>query len=80
MGSTPLIFANQAIRKFVNNHFSDKVLVLPDDYRAMRVVFRKKGGTWEGVVSGDVQQIRLLSNIVKAWGKLKQDQRKVEIR
>lgn len=77
---TPLVFSEQAIRRLVTNQSSDETMILPNDYQVMRVVFRKRGGSWEGVTQGDVAQIQLLASVVKTWAKLRQKQRKVEVR
>lgn len=72
----PLEFANRVIRRFIDNLFGDETLVLPQDYIAMRVVFRKLGGSWEKVFEGDTQ---LIIQIVQSWGNLKDKNRKVEL-
>lgn len=76
---TPLVFANRAIRLFANNQLGDEVMILPDDYMAMRVVFRKCQGSWEGISSGDVVMTNLLARIVTAWGKNQSKRRKIEV-
>jgi hypothetical protein len=76
----PLVFADQAIRKLVTNQLGDETMVLPNDYMVMRVVFRKRGGSWEALTQGDVGHTVLLASVVKTWGKLRRKQRKVEVR
>jgi hypothetical protein len=76
----PLVFAEQAIRRLATNQLGAEVMITPNDYMVMRVVFRKRGGSWEDVASGDTSQILLLGSVVRRWGKLLQKQRKVEVR
>lgn len=64
----PLVFANRVIRMFVDQLVDDKMVILPDDYTAMRVTFRHKQGTWQALSAGDPQQVQLMADIVKAWG------------
>jgi len=66
----PLVFANDVIRQTANHVVDDKVLILPQDYTALRVVFRKLGGSWASLADGDINQARLLAEIVKKWGKM----------
>jgi len=65
----PLAFANRAIRQFVDNSVGEKCALLKGDYLVIRRVFRRLGGHWEKVVSGDPRHVSLLSRLVKAWGK-----------
>lgn len=66
----PIVFANNVIRNTVDHTMSEKAIVLPQDYTTLRVTFRKLGGSWEQLASGDVGQARLLAKIVKKWGKM----------
>jgi len=74
----PLVFANRVIRLFANNQLSEDVMILPDDYMTMRLVFRKCGGSWEMVGAGGVPHVNLLAKIVAAWGRNRRKERKVE--
>jgi hypothetical protein len=76
---TPLVFANQVIRKFVDNLLGQDMIVLPEDYLAIRTAFRSSRGEWEEVKSGNLVHLRILTNIVKAWGRMPQRRREVEI-
>lgn len=75
----PLEFANRVIRRFVDNLYGDDVGVMPQDYTAMRVVFRKLGGSWEKVSQGDINHCRKIVQVVQGWGKRQKDHRKVEV-
>jgi hypothetical protein len=74
----PLEFANRVVRRFVDNFFGDETMVLPQDFTAMRVVFRKLGGSWEKLFQGDIVQLQLMTQIIQSWGNLKGKNRKVE--
>ena len=76
---TPLVFANRVIRRFADNQLGAEVMILPDDYMTMRVIFRKCQGLWEGISSGDVVQTNLLARIVTAWGRTRSKKRKIEV-
>ncbi len=45
-------------------------MLRPEDYTALRVVFRKMGGSWAMIADGDITNARLLARIVKKWGKM----------
>jgi hypothetical protein len=65
----PLVFANRLIRQFADNLLGSDVVALPNDYTIIRTAFRYAGGSWESVTLGDIVQIRLLEEIILAWGK-----------
>lgn len=75
----PLVFANRVIRRFVDNLYSDKVMVLPKDFTVMRVVFRKMGGSWEKVSQGDIEQCKLIVQVVRTWGNTQEKSRKIDL-
>lgn len=75
----PLVFSERVIRRLMTNQFSADVIALPKDYQVIKLVFRKRGGSWEGVAQGNFQQIHLLGNVVRVWGRLREKQRKVEV-
>lgn len=66
----PLVFANRVIRMLVDHLVDDKMVVLPEDFTSMRVVFRKAGGSWEGLQAGDIKMSQLLAQIAVSWGKM----------
>ena len=73
----PLVFANQVIQKFVHNLLGSDMIVLPEDYMAIRTAFRNSGGNWEQVKSGNVPHLQMLIKIVKVWGAMPQRKREV---
>jgi hypothetical protein len=75
----PILFANNVIRNTVDHTVSEQTLVFPQDYTALRVVFRKMGGSWEQIASGSIDHLRLLARIVKKWGKMPGRKRKSEL-
>lgn len=64
----PLVFANRVIRMMMDHSAGEEVISLPEDYMAIRVVFRKLGGLWLSVMHGDVGHIKLIRRIIVAWG------------
>lgn len=64
----PLVFANRVIRMLVDHLVDEHIQVLPNDYTAMRVTFRRLGGAWEKLTVGDIKTARLLAHIVTTWG------------
>jgi hypothetical protein len=65
----PLVFANHVIRQTADHVVDEKVSLREQDYTSLRVVFRKMGGSWAALADGDIDSTRLLSRIVKKWGK-----------
>lgn len=76
---TPLAFANQVIRRFVDNLLGADMIVLPEDYMAIRTAFRNLRGNWEQIDHGNLAQIQMLTNLLKAWGRQPQRKREVEV-
>jgi len=74
----PLGFANRVIRRFIENQLGDEAVVLPKDYMAIRVVFRRCQGSWEQLAMGNIVHTHLLSKVVSSWGRLKGEKQKVE--
>ena len=66
----PKIFSNHVISQLVNHVWGEDTTMQYDDYMAMRVAFRHKGGSWIAVADGDLSQMDTLRDIVKAWGKM----------
>lgn len=66
----PLVFANRVIRMMVDHSGGEEMVTLPDDYTALRVAFRRLGGSWERVMHGDMPQIRMLRKVVDTWCKM----------
>lgn len=61
------VFSNKVIRLLIKNMGPGNLVVNPDDYMAIRVAFRRIGGSWEKFSSGDIQHINLLKAVVKKW-------------
>lgn len=65
----PLAFAERILRQIIDHTFGVEKSRTSQDLQVMRVVFRREGGSWEKLMRGDQTQLKLLSNIVVAWGK-----------
>jgi len=68
--SKPKVFANKVIRQMVQHMVSEDMVIEPRDYLAVRSVFKKCGGSWEKLVSGEQVHIELLKEIVSGWGQM----------
>jgi len=66
----PKIFANRVINQVIHHLVAEDMVIEPKDYKALREVFRKCGGSWEKFVSGDQIHIELLKTIVGTWGQM----------
>jgi hypothetical protein len=67
---TPRIFANKVIMQFVQHILADDMIVEPDDFMTIRLVFKWAGGSWDALANGDVVMLELLQKIIGAWGKM----------
>lgn len=68
--SPPLVFSHRVIRQLVDHLLGEDFITEDEDFKAIRMVFRSKGGSWEKFLNGDLQQNKLLQDIVSAWAKL----------
>lgn len=66
----PLHFANRLVAQLINHLVGEDVVVLPEDYTAIRTAFRAAGGSWEAIHVGSLPHTLLLEKLVKSWGKL----------
>jgi hypothetical protein len=66
----PIVFANRVILQLVQHMLAEDMVVEPRDYAAIRMVFRKCGGSWRLFEEGDQVQFELLRTIVAAWGQM----------
>lgn len=66
----PLLFANHVISQFSAHLLGEDTIVEPNDFMAIRVVFRRLGGSWENLQLGDPAQMEILKNVVGAWGQM----------
>ena len=53
----------------VDHLVGTEYVVLPADYSLIRVMFHSQGGTWQGIMRGNIDHVVLLEDVVKAWGK-----------
>ena len=74
----PLVFANQVIRRLVDNLLGGDMIVSKENYLTMRTVFRSRGGSWSKITEGDTDHTRLLVRVVAAWGRLPGRRREVD--
>ena len=68
--NTPLVFANKVIRQMVQHMVAEDMVIDRKDYIAIRVVFRKCGGSWTKFVDGDLLQFKLLKEVITSWGQM----------
>ena len=67
---TPKIFANKVILQFVQHILAEDMVVEPEDYLVLRLVFKWCGGSWSSLADGDVVMLELIQKIISAWGKM----------
>jgi hypothetical protein len=75
----PKVFANRVIDQVIHHMVGDTIRITPHDFIVVRVVFRRLGGRWEKLVSGDLVHIELLKEIITGWGKLPHPDEKDEL-
>lgn len=66
----PKIFANRVIRQLIEHMFADDFKIKANDYMAIRVVYRKLGGSWDQLGLGSMKELELLSKVVQGWAQL----------
>lgn len=71
----PQVLANKLIHQLVTHTVNEDLLISGRDYMTMRVVFRRCGGSWSKVLSGDLLHLELLKMIVLAWGAMPEQAR-----
>jgi DNA topoisomerase IB len=74
----PLIFSHRIIRQLVDHLLGEDFVTEDLDFESIRLVFRQKGGSWEGFMNGDIKQNQLLEDIVSAWAQLPGRKKKQE--
>lgn len=67
----PLLFANRAIQQYAKPLLDADERLTAEDCTVIRVGFRDIGGTWEELTAGDHRALDKLSQVVKAWGRLR---------
>lgn len=60
------MFADQVVAQFADHFVSRKPKT--NESTAIRVTFRKLGGSWFALCAGDIRHLMLLGQVVKAWG------------
>jgi len=74
----PLIFSHRIIRQLVDHLLGEDFITEDIDFESIRLVFRQKGGSWEGFMNGDMKNNKLLEDIVSAWAQLPNRKKKQE--
>jgi hypothetical protein len=77
--SDPQVFANKVIQQMIRQIVSSDLIVGPEDYMAIRVAFRKSGGSWSDFGVGDQGNIELLKSVIKAWSEMPGRKRQSEM-
>jgi hypothetical protein len=54
----------------VDHLFGEDMMVLKDDFLAIRLVYRQMGGMWSPLIDGNKDSIGLLESVVTAWGQM----------
>lgn len=67
---SPRIFANKVILQFVQHILAEDMVVEPDDFMVIRLVFKQAGGSWDELANGSVVMLELLQKIISAWGQM----------
>jgi len=62
------VFSNRVIRQFADHLLGADLIINPEDFMLLRLVFRKGGGSWEKLFRGDIQQLTFLERIISKWG------------
>jgi hypothetical protein len=66
----PKVFANKVILQFVQHILGEDLVVEPEDYLVIRLVFRWCSGSWDELANGNVTMLELLQKIITGWGKM----------
>jgi len=66
----PLVFANKVIRQMIQHMVAEDMVIDQKDYLAIRLVFRKCGGSWVKFVGGDLPQFEILKEVITSWGQM----------
>ncbi len=64
--TSPTSAHHRLIRAVVSTHFGDKkVSPTPEELNKVGRVFKKAGGSWEGVFKGSLSDVGLLKKVLK---------------
>jgi hypothetical protein len=66
----PKVFANKVILQFVQHILAEDMVIEPEDYLTLRLVFRWAGGSWDELANGNIVMLELLQKLISAWGKM----------
>lgn len=75
---TPAQLANKVIQQFADHLLGDSIIVEPHDYTALRVVYRRLGGSWVEFMRGHPNHVQLLMRVVTSWGVMPGRKRKTD--
>lgn len=65
----PSVFANRVIRQIADHLFGTDLVIEPKDFMTVRVIYRHLGGTWIGLIQGDIKHLKILERVITNWGK-----------
>jgi len=68
--SQPKVSANRVILQLVQHTVSENLSPSARDYMVMRITFRRMGGSWEALFSGDQRSMSILKFVVGCWGQM----------
>lgn len=75
----PVLFANHVIVQFVEHMVGGDILVEPKDFMAIRLVFRRLGGSWEKLFHGDMPHLERLKKVVTTWAQMPNRRKKSDM-
>lgn len=58
------------IRQFADHLLGADLVIEPQDFQILRLIYRKLGGNWESLLRGSIKQLVLLEQVITNWGKL----------
>ena len=74
----PLVFSHRVIRQLVDHLLGEDFVTEEEDFKAIRLAYRNKGGSWEKFLNGDIPSNKLLQDLVSAWAQLPGRKKKQE--
>jgi hypothetical protein len=66
----PSIFANRIIRQIADHLLGEDLIIEPKDFMILRLVYRRLGGTWDGLIHGNGKYLQILEKTITNWGKM----------
>lgn len=64
----PKLFSNRILLLMCQHMLADGVEMEAKDFAALTMAFHHLGGSWEGVTQGRQKDLKLLQNVITAWG------------